>query len=258
MRKLDPANEGASSSFLDRRLRQEGRRLGPRPHDRRGGREPRGDGDGNATFLLAQAGTIAWRQLGNLIRARVSFQRLSAVAPEHPQLRAFEAQIGETLQGAALSSEAERRGRHWRLPPRPWPATTQSPRRTRSPLRPPLFDSQRSPRVEAPSMRSPRRPAAAAAVAPAPVAAQAPIRAPRPRQPSPAPAPAPAAVAPAPVSVRHGPSPLRPRRRGPRPHEVDAGQGAPSSSRSPRSRRPPSATTSTSRRCSPSPPPSPR
>jgi tetratricopeptide (TPR) repeat protein len=57
--------------------------------------------DGNTTFLLAQAGTIAWRQLGNLIRARLSFERLSAVAPEHPQLRAFEAQIGETLKPAA-------------------------------------------------------------------------------------------------------------------------------------------------------------
>jgi tetratricopeptide (TPR) repeat protein len=54
--------------------------------------------DGGSTFLLAQAGTIAWRQLGNLIRARLSFERLSAVSPEHPQLRAFEAQIGETLK----------------------------------------------------------------------------------------------------------------------------------------------------------------
>jgi tetratricopeptide (TPR) repeat protein len=54
--------------------------------------------DGGSTFLLAQAGIIAWRQLGNLIRARLSFERLSAVSPEHPQLRAFEAQIGETLQ----------------------------------------------------------------------------------------------------------------------------------------------------------------
>src|SRR5260370_13250159 len=54
--------------------------------------------DMNATFLLAQAGTIAWRELGNLIRARLWFERLSAGAPEHPQLRAFEAQIGETLK----------------------------------------------------------------------------------------------------------------------------------------------------------------
>ena len=53
--------------------------------------------NGNATFLLVQAGTIAWREMGNLIRARTSFERLVDVAPEHPQLRAFEAQIGETL-----------------------------------------------------------------------------------------------------------------------------------------------------------------
>src|SRR5581483_3153011 len=59
---------------------------------------------GNASFLLAQAGTIAWRQLGNLIRARVSFERLSALSPEHPQLRAFEAQIGETLQAASATA----------------------------------------------------------------------------------------------------------------------------------------------------------
>ncbi len=57
--------------------------------------------NGNATFLLAQAGSIAWRQLGNLVRARASFTRLSAVAPDHPELRAFEAQIGESLAGAA-------------------------------------------------------------------------------------------------------------------------------------------------------------
>lgn len=62
--------------------------------------------DGNASFLLAQAGTIAWRQLGNLIRARASFARLSALSPEHPQLRAFEAQIGESLQGAAPAAPA--------------------------------------------------------------------------------------------------------------------------------------------------------
>ncbi|WP_394842415.1 tetratricopeptide repeat protein [Pendulispora brunnea] len=53
--------------------------------------------NGNATFLLVQAGTIAWREMGNLIRARTSFERLVTIAPEHPQLRAFEAQIGESL-----------------------------------------------------------------------------------------------------------------------------------------------------------------
>jgi tetratricopeptide (TPR) repeat protein len=56
--------------------------------------------DGTGAFFLAEAGTIAWRQLGNLMRARLSFERLSAVSPGHPQLRAFEAQIGETLKPA--------------------------------------------------------------------------------------------------------------------------------------------------------------
>ena len=60
--------------------------------------------DGNASFLLAQAGTIAWRQLGNLIRARASFARLSALSPEHPQLRAFEAQIGESLGSTSAAA----------------------------------------------------------------------------------------------------------------------------------------------------------
>ncbi len=60
----------------------------------------RAGGNGNATFLLAQAGTIAWRQTGNLIKAKTVFQRLAALEPEHPQLRAFEAQIGETLTPA--------------------------------------------------------------------------------------------------------------------------------------------------------------
>jgi len=62
--------------------------------------------NGNATFLLVQAGTIAWRELGNLIRARTSFERLADIAPEHPQLRAFELQIGETLKGTSQREPA--------------------------------------------------------------------------------------------------------------------------------------------------------
>ena len=93
--KLDPANEGAFHFLRE-------------TYGKKGGDWDRvltlaeeaathaGD-NGNATFLLSQAGVIAWRQLGNLIRARASFERLCAVSPEHPQLRAFEAQIGETL-----------------------------------------------------------------------------------------------------------------------------------------------------------------
>ena len=59
-------------------------------------------------FLVAQAGTILWRQGGNLMRARTWFERLAAIAPEHPNLRAFEAQIGERLEAtdpAAATAE---------------------------------------------------------------------------------------------------------------------------------------------------------
>ncbi|MEO8875696.1 MAG: hypothetical protein ABI461_08925, partial [Polyangiaceae bacterium] len=66
---------------------------------------PHAGENGNATFLLVQAGTIAWRELGNLIRARSSFERLVPLAPEHPQLRAFEQQIGETLTAGSKTSE---------------------------------------------------------------------------------------------------------------------------------------------------------
>lgn len=93
--KLDPENEGAFHYLRD-------------AYGRKGGDWDRvltlaeeavthAGENGNATFLLAQAGTIAWRQLGNLIRARTVFERLSHIEPQHPQLLAFEAQIGEQL-----------------------------------------------------------------------------------------------------------------------------------------------------------------
>ena len=93
--KLDPENEGAFQYLRD-------------AYGRKGGDWDRvlslaeeavthAGENGNATFLLAQAGTIAWRQLGNLIRARTVFERLSQISPEHPILRAFELQIGESL-----------------------------------------------------------------------------------------------------------------------------------------------------------------
>jgi tetratricopeptide (TPR) repeat protein len=81
--------------------------------------------DGASTFLLAQAGVIAWRQLGNLIRARLSFERLSAVSPEHPQLLAFEAQIGETLKPTRSNNQSD--GTHaaqLAVTPPPAPAKT--------------------------------------------------------------------------------------------------------------------------------------
>ncbi len=56
--------------------------------------------DESAYYLLASAGAVAWREQGDLIKARKFFERLSAIAPEHPVLNAFEAQIGEQLRQA--------------------------------------------------------------------------------------------------------------------------------------------------------------
>jgi tetratricopeptide (TPR) repeat protein len=57
--------------------------------------------NGASPFLLAEGGTILWRHVGDLMRARTWFARLAAVAPDHPSLVAFEAQIGESLGGAS-------------------------------------------------------------------------------------------------------------------------------------------------------------
>ncbi len=132
--------------------------------------------DGGSTFLLAQAGIIAWRQLGNLIRARLSFERLSAVSPEHPQLRAFEAQIGETLKPVRMP-----RVNDGAATPVPAPAHTND---VAMPISEPPTP-RRSPMESEPPM-----PAAAEAT-PAPVAAA----------PAPTPKPAPAAAAPPPPAA---------------------------------------------------------
>ncbi|MCC6214783.1 MAG: tetratricopeptide repeat protein [Polyangiaceae bacterium] len=58
-----------------------------------------GDG-GEHRYLLAVAGLTAWRELGDLIRARGFFERLAAVDASHPSLAAFEAQIGARLSSA--------------------------------------------------------------------------------------------------------------------------------------------------------------
>jgi golgin subfamily B member 1 len=57
--------------------------------------------NGSSPFMIAQIGTLLWRQSGNLMRARPWFERLAAIAPEHPNLRAFETQIGERITAAA-------------------------------------------------------------------------------------------------------------------------------------------------------------
>ncbi|MEQ9323284.1 MAG: hypothetical protein RIF41_29235 [Polyangiaceae bacterium] len=52
-------------------------------------------------FVMAEAGRLCWLQLGDLMRARRWFERLSEVDADHPTLAAFEAQIGERLSEAA-------------------------------------------------------------------------------------------------------------------------------------------------------------
>ncbi|HSY23159.1 MAG TPA: tetratricopeptide repeat protein, partial [Polyangiaceae bacterium] len=187
--KLDPANEGA---FLY--LRE--------IYGKKGGdwdrvlslAEETATHAEDVTFLLAQAGTIAWRQLGNLIRARMSFERLASISPEHPQLRAFEAQIGETLkpvrpsQRAQAPAQADGIADRADAPVTPQaltptaPAVAADPVGTATPQAPPV--------VTAPVQLTTAVPAAIP-VAPPPVAAT-------PAAPPVAPAPKPAAVAPAP------------------------------------------------------------
>ncbi len=172
--RLDPENEGAFQFLTD----LHGRKAGDWQRVVALAEEAATQANGNATFLLAQAGSIAWRQMGNLVRARASFQRLSAVAPDHPELRAFEAQIGESLTSAGSPPEPVAQNGAAQAEP------TDDAERAPDSVSPPssLFDSRRDPPVEP-------APAPPPAAEPAPAA---------PAEPTPAPTPAPAAVAPAP------------------------------------------------------------
>src|SRR5450432_2341767 len=60
-----------------------------------------------ASYLLASGGLLAWRERGDLIRARKFFERLSRVDAGHPALLAFEAQIGEKLSSGASARSGE-------------------------------------------------------------------------------------------------------------------------------------------------------
>jgi tetratricopeptide (TPR) repeat protein len=183
--RLDPENEGAFQFLTDLHGRKAGdwQRVVTLAEEA----ATKAGTNGNATFLLAQAASLAWRQLGNLVRARASFVRLSAVAPDHPELRAFEAQIGENLASGG--------------PPAAVNGTTSTPPTDAGydndgddALAPPssLFNSVRNP---------PMQEAQPAATAPGPEmpAAPAPPAAAAAPEPTPAPAPAapPAAAPPA-------------------------------------------------------------
>lgn len=124
----------------------------------------------SSPFALAQAGIVAWKHQGNLIRARSWFERLAQLDPEHPSVLAFEAQIGQKL-GASAAPEA--------APARPAPPPIPAPAAAPPPVEEP---------VEEPVAE------------PAPAAA-----APPPAPPPPAAAPAPAAPPPAPEPVGASP-----------------------------------------------------
>src|SRR5690606_24754938 len=62
----------------------------------------------SAVYLLASGGLIAWREQGDLIKAKRFFVRLAQLDPSHPALQAFEQQIGEKLGRQDGSSVPER------------------------------------------------------------------------------------------------------------------------------------------------------
>ena len=109
--------------------------------------------NGSETFILAQAATLTWRQLGNMMRARAYFERLSAISPDHPSLKAFEKQIGEAIKPSATAAK---------------PAAAQKP------AAPPAKTAEpvRAPQASDPGASTPNpSPAAAAPATPAPVKA---------------------------------------------------------------------------------------
>jgi tetratricopeptide (TPR) repeat protein len=88
----DPTNEAAFVFLRELWGAQQGDWARVMGLAERAAREPSG-----GSFMLAQAGTLAWQKLGNLLLARQWFEQLAAVAPEHPALAAFELQIGEAV-----------------------------------------------------------------------------------------------------------------------------------------------------------------
>ncbi len=107
----DPDNEGAFAYLRDLWGTKQGDwdRV-VKLAEKTAGRQP-------SAFSLAQAGVVLWRNVGNLMRARSWFERLARVAPDHPNLLAFEAQIGEKLGAAGATPPTPGRGRRRRPHP---------------------------------------------------------------------------------------------------------------------------------------------
>jgi tetratricopeptide (TPR) repeat protein len=115
-----------------------------------------------ATHLLTQAGLLSWKERGDLIRARRAFERLASVSPTHPALKAFEAQIGETLSAAVAKEDPDppprskkSKGKKAQQPePEPEPASEPPPAiavSDTSPTPPPPPDPETSRPAAAPS-----------------------------------------------------------------------------------------------------------
>ena len=60
-----------------------------------------------AEFVLAEAGKTAWLHLGDVMRARRWFERLSLTAPQHPGLASFELQLGAPVRAAELMADTD-------------------------------------------------------------------------------------------------------------------------------------------------------
>ncbi|HMJ13164.1 MAG TPA: hypothetical protein VK524_17205, partial [Polyangiaceae bacterium] len=68
----------------------------------------RANANASSAYLLANAGLAAWREQGDLIRARRFFERLALVDSEHPSLKAFELQIGQQVGQKGAEAPARR------------------------------------------------------------------------------------------------------------------------------------------------------
>jgi len=121
-----------------------------------------------ASYLLASGGLMAWKERGDLIRARKFFERLSRVDSAHPALLAYEAQIGEKLTGAAPARASSPAA----VTPQPAPVATPSPAPVASVT--PAAEQVDAPPASAPvSAPEPIAASAAPAAAPAPASAPA-------------------------------------------------------------------------------------
>lgn len=61
--------------------------------------------DGGRMFYLSQAAMLLWHRVGDMLEAQRVFEQLAQLAPEHPGVLAFEAQIGRKLTAGSQQPE---------------------------------------------------------------------------------------------------------------------------------------------------------